>query len=339
MAVSRAQRVRLGIFVITGVAALVGGLVLLAGLKLGEKRDGYTVRFSDSSMSLSGLEVGAPVKYSGVRIGRVDAIKVDPKDVSVLLVQLSLNGGTPVAEDSVASAGTLGITGLKYVELSRGSRGARIRSPGEDIPAGPSLMDELTDRAETIARKVDLLLENLNAFTTPDMRARATKLIDHTDRLILTTEATVAENRGNLKDLSQKIAQASAQFESLSRDLQGTASRVNGMLDDAQPKVAHLLSEADGLVSELRQTRAQLDQVLTAARATLGEDGLGKTSQSANKLLERGNLVLLRSQEELEASLLHIRETSENLSVFSQRIKEDPSLLLLGNAEDKGKER
>ncbi|MBI5549364.1 MAG: MCE family protein [Deltaproteobacteria bacterium] len=339
MAVTRAQRVRLGIFVASGVAALVGGLLLLAGMKLGEKREHYSVRFSEASHSLSGLEVGAPVKYSGVRIGRVDSIKVDPNDVSVLVVELSLNGGTPVAEDSVASAGSLGITGLKYIELSRGSRAARLRAPGEVIPAGPSLMDELTDRATAISNKVDRLLDNLNAFTTPDMRQRAASLLDHADGLVRTTEATVAENRSSLKELSHKIALASSQVEALSRELQGTAGRVNQLLDDAQPKVAHLLTEADGLVTELRTTRAQLDQVLVTAKTTLGEEGLGRTATSVNKLVERGNLVLLRSQEELESSLQHLRETSENLSVFSQRIKEDPSLLLLGSDEDRGNER
>jgi phospholipid/cholesterol/gamma-HCH transport system substrate-binding protein len=297
------------------------------------------VRFSEANYSLSGLEVGAPVKYSGVRIGRVDSIKVDPADVSVLVVQLSLNGKTPVAEDSVASAGSLGITGLKYIELSRGSHKARVREPGETIPAGPSLMDELTDRAEVIARKIEMLLDNLNSFTTPDMRARAAGLLDHADGLVRTTEATVAENRGNLKELSHKIALASAQVEALSRDLQGTAGRVNQILDDAQPKVAHLLGEADGLVTELRQTRAQMDAVLATAKGTLGEEGLAKTATSVNKLVERGNLILMRSQEELDTSLVHLRETSENLSAFSKRIKEDPSLLLLGRGADRGKER
>jgi phospholipid/cholesterol/gamma-HCH transport system substrate-binding protein len=339
MAVTRAQKARLGIFVATGTAVLLGGLVLLAGLKLGEKRDAYDVRFGDAAYSLSGLDVGAPVKYSGVRIGRVDKIKVDPKDVSVLVVSISLNGGTPVAEDSVASAGTLGITGLKYIELSRGSRTARIRSPGEQIPAGPSLMDELTDKAEVIARKVDVLLDNLNAFTTPDMRARAAGLLDNANKLMVTTEATVAENRSNLKDLSHKFAVASTQIEALTRDLQGTAGRANALLDDAQPKISQLLTEADGLVVELRASRAQLDQVMASAKTTLGDQGLGKTATSVNRLVDKGHLILVQSQEDLEVALARLRETTENLSVFSQRIKEDPSLLLLGSAQDKGKER
>jgi phospholipid/cholesterol/gamma-HCH transport system substrate-binding protein len=367
MAVTRAQRARLGVFVATGTAVLVGGILLLAGLKLGQKRDVYTVRFSETHHSLSGLEVGAPVKYSGVRVGRVDSITVDPKDVSVLVVQLSLNGGTPVAEDSAASAGSLGITGLKYVELTRGSRTARIREPGEVIPEGPSLFDDLADRAEVVARKIESLLDSLSSITSPEMRAKGTKLVDSAIRLMDTTEATVAENRGSLKELTVKVAGTATQVGLLARDLRGTlrdvdalavelrgtasrasaladdirgtAGRVNSLFDESRPRMVHLLDETDSLVGEFRQTRRQLDLVLVSAQATLGEDGLRKTSQTANKLLERGNVLMVNGQEELESSLEHLRETAENLSVFSERIKSDPSLLLRGGPEEKGEEK
>ncbi len=79
MAVTRAQKVRLGAFLAIGITAVVGGLVVLAGAKLGEKRDAYTVRYDQAEVSLSGLEVGSPVRYSGIKVGRVDAIGIDPK--------------------------------------------------------------------------------------------------------------------------------------------------------------------------------------------------------------------------------------------------------------------
>jgi len=55
--------------------------------------------------------------------------------------------------------------------------------------------------------------------------------------------------------------------------------------------------------------------------------------------MERGYLVLVQSQEEIETAVERLRETSENLSVFSQRIKDDPSLLLLGRGEERGLRR
>lgn len=333
MAVTRAQQARLGIFVAVSAALLLGALALLAGSRLGQKHDRYTVRFSEANQSLSGLEVGAPVKYSGIRVGRVDSLSVDPKDVSVLVVTLSLNAGTPVAEDSIATAASQGITGLKYIELSRGSRTSRIRAPGEVIPAGPSVMDQLTDNAAVIAQKIELLVENLSQLTNPRMRERVEALLENTGRLAATAEATVAENRGDLRELAKRVARASDQVEALARDLRGTASRVNAMLDGAQPQIQRVLEDSAALASELRRSREQLDQVLASANLALGEEGAAKAVRSANKLMDRGSLILAQSQEEIDETLTRLKETSENLSAFSQRIREDPSLLLRGGEE------
>lgn len=340
MAVTRAQKVRLGVFVATGLTALVGGLIVLAGMKLGETRDAYTVRFSQGEISLSGLDVGSTVKYSGIRVGRVDGIRVDPADVSTIVVQLSLDGGTPVAENSVASLGSLGITGLKYIELSRGDQGARIRAPGEEIPSGPSMMDELTDQASGIARKLNHLIEQLNTFTSPTNQTKVTEILDRTNRLLETTEATVAENRGNLQMVSQRVASLSTELEGASKDLRQTVRQANELLRTTQPRVLGLADEATKLVSELRETRAKVDLVLETSQATLeatrttvGPEGLGKTLASVDQLVTRGYLVLLQSQEDITEATGHMKETAENMSVFSERIKEDPSLLLLGGDE------
>lgn len=345
MAVTRAQKVRLGIFLAVALTVGVGGLVLLAGMKLGEKRDRYTVRFSEAAVSFSGLDVGSPVKYSGIRIGNVEAIRIDPNDVSVIEVTLDLVGGTPVAEDSVASLGSLGITGLKYVELSRGSSKARVRKPGETIPAGSSLLDTLTDQATVIAAKVETLLGQANAFTTPEMKEKVAELLDRGSKLLATTEEVVSENRGNLQMLSQRVADSSAQVQALAATLQRTSARLEAMIATSGPQLQRLLEESVGLVAELRRSRAQLDGLLAESRGTLqdaravvGKDGLGKTMEDVDRLVTRGYLVLLQSQEDLSEALGHLRETSENMNAFSQRIKEDPSLLLMGGSES-GAER
>ena len=58
--VTRAQKVRLGIFIAAGLTVFVGGVVVLAGLKLIEGRDEYVVRFRDSDVSLNGLRSRVP---------------------------------------------------------------------------------------------------------------------------------------------------------------------------------------------------------------------------------------------------------------------------------------
>jgi phospholipid/cholesterol/gamma-HCH transport system substrate-binding protein len=309
MAVTRAQKARLGIFVGAGLFALVGGLIVLAGMKLGETRDAYTVRYSDGGVSLSGLEVGSPVKYSGIRVGRVDVIRIDPKDVGVVIVELSLDGGTPVAEDTLANLGSMGITGLKYIELSRGSAAAKLRKPGSDIPAGKSAMDDLSNQAGEIATKVNEALTRVNAFVAPEMKDRIASVLDRTDRLLATSEAAIAENREGFKTFTTNAAQASVRFDALALHLETLAA-----------EGGRTLEEATRAAKNLRSSTAQLDGFLTDVR---------KTTVALTKVLEKGDLLLTQGRDSLVQGLVYFRDTAANMKDFSRRVKDDPSLLLI----------
>ncbi|MCA9540128.1 MAG: MCE family protein [Myxococcales bacterium] len=332
MGVTKTQKMRLGIFVACGLLLLVGGLIALAGARLGEERDYYTIRYTEGGISLSGLDVGSPVKYSGIRVGRVERIGIDPNDLSVIEVQISLQEGTPVAGDSVANLGSMGITGLKYIELSRGTASAAKRKPGEDIPAGSSGIDDLTNRAGEIAEKVSTTLDRVNALVAPEMKDRVAGVLDRTNKLLETVEATVAENRETLKSLGGRADRIAAELEGLTAELAGSARRVNRLLERISPSIDKTLGASARLLDELRETRKTLDRALASADGFLKQ---GTTTLSGvDPLIDRTNLLLAQSRENLVEALAYLRETAENLSDFSRRVREDPSLLLIGEGDD-----
>lgn len=324
MAASRAQKVRLGVFVSVGLLALVGGIVALAGARLGEARDTYTIRYDEDGVSLSGLEVGSPVKYSGIRVGRVERIGIAEDDLSVVEVEVSLQEGTPVAKDTVANLGSMGITGLKYIELSRGNRSAGLREPGGQIPPGSSGLDELTNRAGEIAEKVSVTLDRVNAFVAPDMRDRVASVLDRTDKLLATLEATVDENRVTLKKLGERT-------EALVGELESIARTTDGLLSRAAPGIDRSLSAVTRLLSRLESTRENLDAALSSADALMMS--VNDAVLAAMPFIDNSSLLVRQSRENLVEALGYLRETAENLSDFSRRVREDPSLLLLGDEE------
>lgn len=321
--ITRAQKLRLGIFLATGLTVLVGGIVVLAGLKLGESRDEYVVRFSDSGVSLSGLDVGSPVKYSGIRVGRVEAVRIDPEDVSVILVELSLDGGTPVAEDTKANLGSLGITGLKYIELSRGSRTARVREPGEEIPPGTSLFDDLAQKAEQIAGKVNTVLDRVATLFSPEMKDRLGRLMDSTDKFLVTLDGVLTDNREALKTLAERMSGTAKQFEILSAELATTAKRANALLGEATVLVRNSKATPERLNAFLEQSTL----VLAESKVLLGPNGLQRT-------LTRVNAILAQTQHQVIETVGLFREAAENASAFTEKVRDDPSLLLLGGDED-----
>src|SRR5881394_3894499 len=76
----------IGLFIVTGVALGVIGLLLFSSSKMFSKTRDVIVYFNDS---LNGLSVGAPVKYRGVTIGSI-------KQVMILFNQATNDNAMPV---------------------------------------------------------------------------------------------------------------------------------------------------------------------------------------------------------------------------------------------------
>ena len=122
--IARAQRARLGLFLLTSGSILIIVLAIVTGTKLFEKRDLYFVRYQD--VSVSGLEKGAQVKYHGVRVGRVEDIYIDPDQIETVIVTLALDHNTPIKSDVKAVASSLSLTGIKIIEITGGTSEAEL---------------------------------------------------------------------------------------------------------------------------------------------------------------------------------------------------------------------
>ena len=119
----RAQKIRLGIFLTVSIGILFFILVFFTARKFFEKEDIYFVAYEN--VSVSGLEVGSPVKYLGIKVGSIRDIIIDPENVASVILELSMKPATRIEEDGVAEIATVGITGMKTIEIqSRSNEGA-----------------------------------------------------------------------------------------------------------------------------------------------------------------------------------------------------------------------
>jgi len=325
--ITRAQRIRLGIFVVVSLGILLALFVTVVGSSLFTDRDEYYVRYK---ISVSGLEIGAPVKYNGVRVGRVEGISIDPDQVSHSLVTISLRSGTPVKENAKAILSVQGITGLKFIELVGGTSGAKTIDPGSEIEAGTSVVDKLTGQAETIAIKAELLVNQLLDLTGESNRALVADVLDRAGSLMNTSDKILQKNSDEIERILQGMAAAStkltAALEEIRRAARETREAVAGIRRAAEgvldrKRVAGLLDEARGAVSEVKRRvgAAELGKITRL---------LEKLARRTAGLVDRVDLIVSRSREDLRAGLRYLAETAENLRDFSRLIREDPSRLL-----------
>ena len=123
-----------GLFVLVGIVCLgylsikLGKLELIGG-------DVYEVDALFNSAT--GLKAGAAVEVAGVEVGRVKRINLKEDRA---MVRLSVQSGTKLYSDTIASIKTRGIIGEKYLALSPGGGGDPLK-PGDTIRDTESGLD------------------------------------------------------------------------------------------------------------------------------------------------------------------------------------------------------
>ena len=143
-----------GLFIIGFAVAAAFFFVWLAGT--GHRDDVlYRIHFAES---VSGLSKGDAVKFSGVDIGTVEAMAIDPGDARRVQVDVKLRKDAPVKTDTKATLKLKGITGVVYIVLEGGDANAKTllatTSEGE-IPEIPSEKSSLTTVIDELPKVVE----------------------------------------------------------------------------------------------------------------------------------------------------------------------------------------
>lgn len=236
----RGRRIRAGLFALAAAALAAFALLAFGGLHLFRGGDGYRVEYEGT---VYGLESGANVYMSGVRVGRVEAIELAPGDPSRVLVRIVVHEGTPVRADTRAMLQLMGITGLKVIDLRGGSPESPRLAPGSTIAAGETTLDKLQRRADEVADQTVALMARTNQIL-----AQVTELTDPRGELFQSARRGAAD-----------LAAASATVRAIADE---NRARIRGSFE----AVAAMARSADEAVA---QAKALIRDNAEALRATL----------------------------------------------------------------------
>ena len=205
---------KLGIFTILGLCIFGYSLYFLGGISVTRTYDLH-VKFAD----VSGLPVKAPVKLSGVEIGKVKQIKIEGGDV---IVVAEINKDQEIRQGAQFSVVMTGIIGTKYLRVVQGPAGAAAYKPGDYILGVDEIpMDVMI--TQTMASIKDLVdsVNNQGAFG---------------ERL----NATMAEVRQLSANLNQMVATMRPYMTQTMRNL-----------DVASAQLTDLMAKADSLITSI----------------------------------------------------------------------------------------
>jgi phospholipid/cholesterol/gamma-HCH transport system substrate-binding protein len=340
--ISRTEKIRLGVFLIAAGTLVAAAFAVLAGFRLTEKNDVYTVRFEES---VSGLEVGAQVKYNGVRVGQITDIRIDKDDIDRVVAVLELREGTPVKTDTTAVLVAMGITGLKFVELTGGTKSAKLLKPGSGIQAGQSLIGTLEGKATDIAVKMELALNKINAVLTDENLRGIKEIIANVAKVSGDLSTVVADNKVPVTEIVKNAQVASADLKEGLASAKNSAARLEEVMTEAQPQVHTILTNAADATESFKRVAsslAKVDKILADINVTLDAFNeqvkaaeIGKISKGAQSTVAEAEQAIkgLRqlveaSREDIYASARSLRRTMRNVEELTTDLRDQPSLIL-----------
>jgi len=294
--ITRSQKARLGVFVAVAIGLIIIMIALIIGSQFFERRDIYYVAYED--ISVSGLNVGSAVQFHGIQIGRVEDIRIDPENISRIIVTLSVEKDTPIKSDMKATISTPGITGMKMIELVGGSPAAPELKPGSFIPAGESMIAEITGRADVITAKLEHILNMTAELLTEENISDLLVLAENAKISLENVNLLLEENRDEIEQLSENLV-------AISTDARSAIGDIANLLDS----------------EEFQNIITNLDTISTQAVAALDE---------LNQAVTHIDLTVVEGREELLRSITLLKETIQYLNEFTRLISEDPSLIIRG---------
>lgn len=305
MAASR--NLKLGIFVLAALVAAVVTAVVLGIHAMAPRTVTYHTYFDES---VQGLELGAPVKYRGVRIGSVDDVGIAPdrKHVEVVLAlsqraveRLGLAEAAPALQAHLA---VQGLTGLQFVDLDVDGKAAPALpfAPAQPyIPSRKSLVTGITTDMQSLAGRIPELVDHTAA--TLD---RLDRLLDdvHESRLLERATDTLATIDTTVAEVGRH---ANAALDKLGHDADHggrVLDRATGVLDRISA-VLDQLSELRGLVASARRATDAAGDVARSARTT---------------------------PDALDRALRELAEAARSVRDLAEQIDRDPDMLVKGRA-------
>jgi phospholipid/cholesterol/gamma-HCH transport system substrate-binding protein len=193
----------------------------------------------------NGLIAGAPVRLSGVEVGKVGEIRLIGKSPSeqVFVTMLIEERAWPIVKaDSRATLGTIGMLGDKYIEVSPGSLELPELKPGDYIEgrvAGDllGLIDrapEMVGNLEHLARALGDLARKLEGTEgTLGKLIHSDTLYESLTRASRQAASLVARLDERVPTLVDKAGTAVDEFTDVARSVTDTAGTVGKLLTSA----------------------------------------------------------------------------------------------------------
>jgi phospholipid/cholesterol/gamma-HCH transport system substrate-binding protein len=287
--VKRENEFAVGLVVIAALAVVIGGALWLSGAHLGKTEAVVTARFR----TVGGLGVGNPVVLRGVRVGRVEAIRLAPGNwveadlkiytgitlppkPAVIAASASLFGewaATLISSDPLPSDPNV------RQALIEAQAGAGAKWPGATLPDIGQLTAQASRIATDIATVSARIQTAFDSSAVTDLRRSIRDFGQIADRLARVTN----EQADVIGDVGANLGKSSEALSRAATDLRTTLGRVDTATNQGQ--LATILNNTAATSTDLRSASQDFKQLMAAANRN--SESLVRVLQNADTILSR----------------------------------------------------
>jgi phospholipid/cholesterol/gamma-HCH transport system substrate-binding protein len=315
----RTNEFAVGLAVLLALALVVAGALWLSETDVNQKKMTARARFR----TVGGLGVGAPVTLRGVKVGRVEAIRLAKDEWVETEFSIDRDVELPPKPAVIsASASLFGEWSANIISydpppsdpnlrdaLAESDRAGGSAWPGATLPD----IGQLTAQASRIAGDVGVVTQRISqAFDSTALRNLQQSVKDLaviSTRLVGFADAQTTR----IDRVSRNVATTSDAFAGVARTFQSAVARLDTATSDNQLK--DILANGRSSSQDIRQAAADLRSVMAAAKAN--ETSLVRVLQQADSLMTRiqqgnGTLGMLATDStlyrETTATVIQFRE-------------------------------
>lgn len=302
------REIKTAVLVIASVVLFIWGYSFLKGKALFANYKTFYVTYTN----VEGLVKSAPVTLNGLAIGKVNDIKINETDGSVV-VELQITSDFPISSTSAAVLYEPGFIGGKQIAIEPDFKNKTLAEDGQELPGElklsltASIQEKLVPlqaKFETVLVEVEKLLQGVNSVL--DKKSQENLKI------------TLAELSKTMVEIHAASTNVNSILTDNKSDLKGVVTNFKKVSTDFA-KISDSLTKADlgKTVKSFNTSLAKVDAVLLDLEAGKG---------SAGKLLKDEALYsnLKSTTKEMELLLQDVRLYPTryiNVSVFGKKNK------------------
>ncbi len=277
----------------------------------------YYIYFTES---VSGLNINSAVKFRGISVGKVKQMRINPKNSEEIEILIQLREGTPIKVDTVATLKSQGITGLSYIDLSKGGKNSPLLTPRRNgaiaiIKSDKSLFERIENSVDSIGTRLSKTLYQTEKLLGDKNQQELSEILIRTSTVLAQVERALDDKT---VDNVQQILESSANI----------TRRIDGMM-----------ANVEALIDTGTQLEASISHSITSVAESF--DDMARSLESFRRKNDAGDYsvkdAMQKPMQQFDIAMLEMERLMMKLGALIEKIQRSPSdLLFLKEEPQKG---